>query len=63
VRDATTQAIGTAFTRRTAMKKKVTKRDRRKPRVKDLTSKDAAKVKGGQVCATGEHIKKAVLEV
>ena len=45
------------------MKKKVTKRDRRKPRVKDLTSKDAAKVKGGQVCATGEHIKKAVLEV
>jgi hypothetical protein len=51
------------------MKAKVTKRDRRsKPRVKDLTSKDAANVKGGAEalalhCATGEHIKKAVITV
>ena len=46
------------------MKKKVTKRDRRKPRVKDLTSKNATNVKGGLVaCATGEHIKKAVITV
>ena len=51
------------------MKAKVTKRDRRKPRVKDLASKDATNVKGGaetllaQACATGQHIKKAILTV
>jgi hypothetical protein len=51
------------------MKANVTKRDRRKPRVKDLTSKDAAKVKGGaaadlslaKACATGTHIKEGTL--
>ena len=48
------------------MKAKVTKRDPRKPRMKDLTSKDAAKVKGGslaKVCATGTHIKEATITV
>ena len=53
------------------MKAKVTKRDRRKPRVKDLASKDAAKVKGGaaadlslaKACATGTHLKEGIITV
>jgi hypothetical protein len=41
------------------MKSKKARKTSRRP-VKDLTAKTAKTVKGG-ACATGEHIKKAVL--